>query len=122
VYYAITNFWFNKKLVIYKMHWFLDGKIWKDHIDRNGLNNQRSNIRDCDNSKNQMNKIKSKNKSSIYKGVCYLKKLNKWEVRIQINGISTLIGRYKDEIFAAKKYDELAKIYHKEFARLNFPD
>ena len=93
-----------------------------DHKDRNRLNNQRNNLRPCNNSKNQMNKIKSENKSSIYKGVSFIKRINKWEVKIQINGKPVLIGRYKDEIFAAKKYDEMAKINHKEFARLNFPD
>lgn len=121
VFYACTGIWINGKINIYKMHWFIDGKIWKDHKDRNGLNNQKDNLRQCNNSNNQMNKIKSVNKSSIYKGVSFIKRINKWEVKIQINGKPKLVGRYYDEIIAAKKYDEMAIINHGEFARLNFP-
>jgi hypothetical protein len=94
-----------------------------DHIDGNGLNNTRSNLRlatMCENRKNSAKKDKSC--SSHFKGVSWYKQSNKWHAEIGSNKIRYSIGYFNDEIEAAKAYDIKAKELHQEFARLNFPD
>jgi len=89
-----------------------------DHIDGNGLNNQKSNLRVCTNQQNSFNHKRGINKSG-YKGVGYVDGLVR--ARICINGKLIHLGMYKNEIEAAKAYDSAAIYYYGEFAKLNFP-
>lgn len=98
-----------------------DSKIKVDHIDHNGLNNQRQNLRIATSAQNAMNKKSSKNTSSKYKGVTY-RRLNKWEASIYLFKKYKYIGIFSTEIEAAKAYDEMAKLHFGEFACLNFKD
>jgi len=91
-----------------------------DHIDHNMLNNQGSNIRACSYSQNNQNRLKIKLCSSKYKGVCWHKHSNKWQVKITVNKKRIQIGLYTDAIEGAKAYDKKAKKYFGEFACLNF--
>ncbi len=92
-----------------------------DHKDGNGLNNQRCNIRIATNAQNQQNQINlAGGKSSCFKGVCWSKADNKWYVHITVKSRSVRLGSYISEIEAALVYDEAAKEYFGEFARLNF--
>jgi len=92
-----------------------------DHKDGNGLNNQKGNLRICTKSQNQYNKSIQKNNKSGYKGVWFDKIRLRWAVSITIDGKSRRIGRYTDIVQAARAYDEAAKRYYGEFAKLNFP-
>lgn len=87
-----------------------------DHIDRNPLNNQKSNLRVCTRSDNQKNKL-IQPKTSIYKGVS--KRGGKYGVYIRINGKHTYIGSFDNEKDAALAYDDAAIKHHGEFAYLN---
>ena len=60
-------------------------------------------------------------KSSKYYGVTWNKKDKKWKLTITIEGERTYIGSYDSEEEAARKYDELVKIYYGNRAKLNFP-
>ncbi len=93
-----------------------------DHINRNGLDNRRSNLRFCTSSQNIQNQTTMRSGTSRYKGVCWDKYFNKWEARVQLQPKRYLIGRFKNEIEAAKAYDTKAKELFGEFARLNFPE
>ena len=89
-----------------------------DHIDRNGLNNTRDNIRACTPSQNQANRrVWIKKTSSRFLGV--IKHQNGWLSSITKNRIRMTIGCFKDEIEAAKAYNEAAIKHHGEFATLN---
>lgn len=94
-----------------------DGKV-TDHIDHDGLNNQRSNIRVCTQQQNMMNKRKRKNNSSKYKGVYFLK-TNKWIAQIHFDNKSIHLGLFDDELEAAQAYDKKAIELFREFAKTN---
>jgi len=98
--------------------------LFVDHINHNGLDNRKANIRPATHSQNNFNRIISTrgDLSSKYKGVAWNKSKKKWQARIGIYGKRKHIGHFKDEIQAAKAYDKAAKKYHGEFASLNFPD
>jgi len=119
VFYATRNIRINKKQITIYMQWdILNGK-YIDHIDNNGLNNQRINLRFCTNSQNQMNKRKRKNTSSIYKGVYFNKRDKKWMSYINIKHKFIFIGYFNLESDAAKSYNQKAIELFGEFARVN---
>ena len=97
----------------------IDPNIQIDHMDRDGLNNQRSNLRLATISQNQMNK-KGHSKYSSYKGVTFEPKRNMWRADIQTQS-ERRRKSFKTEIEAAKWHDVVAKELHGEFAYLNFP-
>ena len=89
-----------------------------DHINHNRLDNRKNNLRIVNNSQNQMNRKINKNKTSKYKGV-YLFCKNKWRVIAAFNKKKYHLGLFDNEIDAAKKYNEFAIKYFKEYAYLN---
>lgn len=127
-YYAVrakeTTERINGKQSKYRMHRLIlgvtDPKILIDHIDHNGLNNQRSNLRIATAAQNCCNKTSLKNSTSKYLGVSFIKRDQLWAGQIQVNGIKKRLGVFKSEETAARAYDEAAKIYHGEYANLNF--
>lgn len=93
-----------------------------DHINGNGLDNRRINLRICTRSQNGKNRQLSKSNTSGYHGVTFTrdcKRTKPWLVNIRANGKIKYIGRYKDKKEAAFAYNEAAKKYHGEFATLN---
>lgn len=60
-------------------------------------------------------------KKSKYRGVCWDKSLQKWRVRIMVNGKRISLGVYDDEVEAAKVYDLQALKSLGGCAKLNFP-
>lgn len=90
-----------------------------DHIDNNHLNNNIKNLRPVTRSQNNMNRIKLRNTSSKFKGVCWNKQLNKWEVGIKINNKKKYLGLFKSETDAAIAYNNAAIELFGEYANLN---
>lgn len=91
-----------------------------DHIDGDGLNCQKKNLRLCTHADNMRNRIKTHNGSSQYKGLAWCKSNKNWIVRIMFNRKTIHIGRFKDEIDGAKAYDAKARELFGQFARTNF--
>lgn len=90
-----------------------------DHKDHDGLNNQRSNLRNCTRSQNHQNKRPQG--VSKYLGVSKHGDRG-WRAKIKYNGRYVELGHYKSEELAARIYDREAKIHFGEFANLNFPN
>ena len=99
-----------------------------DHINRNGLDNRRSNLRICTYSQNSINRRLIRGYSwgylSKYRGVTKMHRrgqLSKpWIARISHNRKQIHLGTFSTEREAAEAYDEAALKYHGEFAHLNF--
>lgn len=92
-----------------------------DHINGNGLDCRKSNLRIAGQKLNQANIRKVKPHSSQYKGVFRRKSDGKWMVQICINYKSIHLGQFSDEAEAARCYDQAALAAWGDFANLNFP-
>lgn len=111
-----------------KMHRFilgLHGKKFQhisvDHINGNGLDNRKSNLRRADMSQNLAN-IHTRHSKHIFKGVSYSsrKKHCQWRARIRKDNKLIDLGHYPTVELAAAAYDGAAKALYGEFANGNF--
>lgn len=121
-YYVVVVYNVNGKVAKKDIHRFLlnpDVGMVVDHINSNGLDNRRVNLRVCTNKENCRNRRALKNKSSSYKGVSWNKNAQKWTAQIVVNARRIHLGSFADEIAAAKAYNEKALTYFKSFANLN---
>lgn len=95
-----------------------------DHIDGNGLNNTRTNLRVVTRSQQSCNTRKGKGQirkgTSKYKGVYLNKARGRYYAKIHIKGTCIGLGSYQIEEEAARAYDAAAKQFFGEYARLNF--
>ena len=92
--------------------------VFADHINGDGLDNRRCNLRLTTASQNGINRRKV-NGSSQYKGVSWNKPLNKWIVHIKKDGKILHLGCFLSEGEAAKTYNKKAIELFGEYARLN---
>lgn len=93
---------------------------WVDHINRNTLDNRRSNLRLVTPAQNGWNRRGERGALSPYKGVT--RDGNQWTAQITVNGETHRIGRFNSDVEAARAYDLVAMRLHGEFAHLNLLD
>lgn len=91
-----------------------------DHINGNGLDNRRENLRLCTNAENLRNRGKTKSNTSGYKGVTWHKGDGKYRAQMTYKGKVFHIGCFDNPVAAARAYDEKARELHGAFARTNF--
>ena len=99
------------------IHHLLVGKKKIDHRNRNGLDNRRSNLRECTHQQNLFNVGLRKDNISGSKGVS--KSGNKWSAEISKSGNKLRLGYFDTPQMAAVAYNEAAKKLFGEFAYLN---
>ncbi len=98
-----------------------EGNKLCDHINGNGLDNRKTNLRPATRAQNGWNRRKNRVKSrSRYKGLAWDSKDKRWEVRISVNGRRIYVGRFQDQTEAARAYDRAARRYHGRYAQVNF--
>lgn len=112
-----------QSLKIYMHRVIMEAKTGQmvDHINGNGLDNRKSNLRFCNKSTNGMNRGKNKNNTSGYKGVSLCndqKRRKKWMARICINRVWKQLGRFYTPQEASLAYQEASNKYHKEFSSI----
>lgn len=124
--YACANIIKGEKAVI--MHRFImkpEKNVFIDHINGNGLDNRKENLRLCTNQQNQGNQKISKKNTSGYRGVSKLitryksKKYVYWRAEIVKNGKQIRIGSFKNIKDAARAFNAEAIKHFGEFAKLN---
>ncbi len=93
-----------------------DKNIVVDHINHNGLDNRKSNLRICTSGQNTCNCLTSKNNKSGHKGVYWSKERKKWCAQISINNKTKGLGRYDTIEEAIEAREKAAKEYYGEFA------
>jgi hypothetical protein len=94
-----------------------------DHINGNSLDNRRGNLRVCTNQQNSFNKTRTTKRGGVttkFKGICWHKRLKKWQANICFNSRKIHIGYFDTEAEAACAYDQKCKHLFGQFAAPNF--
>lgn len=91
--------------------------LMTDHIDGDGLNNQKSNLRICTSAQNQANSTIRKDNTTGYKGVSF--KQGKYHATISANCKQIHLGVFETKEEARDAYLKASKKYHKEFSRVS---
>lgn len=93
-----------------------------DHINGDGLDNRRTNLRLCTHQNNMRNMKPGRPASSRFKGVAWYRRDGRWRAYLVIDAKQTHLGYFDDETEAAHAYDRAARRHFGAYARLNFPD
>lgn len=102
-----------------RMHRLLSGADkgqYVDHIDGDGLNNRRDNIRVCRQRDNMRNRKMPTTNSTGYKGVWWDKRINCYRACIRVDDKTMHLGRFDDPSEAHKAYCEAAEKYYGEYS------
>lgn len=110
-----------KRRIIYLHRFIMDAPegLTVDHINGNGLDNRRCNLRICSQGDNVRNRRHASGGTSKYQGVCWNKARRKWQANITVDNRLCYLGLFDDEQDAARAYNAAAVEHFGEFARLN---
>ncbi len=88
-----------------------------DHIDCNGLNNRRCNLRLADKYQNASNRGLMRTNTSGFKGVSWSKTRGKWHAKFGARGVLRSLGYYQTAVEAHEAYKAAASAAHGSFWR-----
>ena len=105
----------------HRLAWLWVYGVWPpehvDHIDGDSLNNKISNLRHAINAENGRNRGAQRNNKIGIKGVSWNVGKEKWQAKIQHNGVGKHLGYYVTPEEARDAYREAANELHGYFAR-----
>ena len=114
----VKRFWMHRVIMERILGRELEPGECIDHINGNGLDNRRCNLRLATIIQNNFNKRISSLNTSGYKGVYWRPDKKKWAAEIRANGKRLRLGYFDSAEYAYDAYCEAAKEMHGEFARL----
>lgn len=116
--YAVSSH-FGKIVYMHRIVMGAKSDQFVDHIDGNGLNNSRENLRFATTSQNNMNQRKRSDNTSGHKGISWCPDREKYQVYINIDRKRKSLGRYKTLEEAIYVRDQAVKAHYGEYSREN---
>lgn len=113
-----ASIYMHKEILQRKLGRPLEQREITDHRDRDGLNNQRDNLRPTSHSGNRQNCAKLPGVTSQFIGV-HLEE-GRWVTHIRVRKKGIYVGTYRDEVSAAIAYDAAAREHFGPLANVNF--
>ena len=106
----------------FPMHTLITGFALTDHRNGDGLDNQRSNLREATYAQNAWNRRAKQGSQTGFKGVNWSgDRTRRWQARIMKDGKRCFLGNFDTPVEAALAYDAAARALFGEFAWVNFP-
>lgn len=105
-----------------RLHTFLTGWPLVDHINGDGLDNTRANLRPATKAQNNANSVIHSHNTSGYKGVSLHLATGLWRAYVGGSRDREWLGYFRSPEEAARAYDAAALARYGEFARPNFPN
>lgn len=110
------------RILMHRQIMGVSGDVQLDHINRNGCDNRRENLRIASARVNSLNRKQFKNNTTGYRGVYLDRRINKWDARIRVDGVLKFLGIFDTPEDAARAYDREALAANRSHAQLNFPE
>lgn len=105
----------SKVIYLHRLILNLKKGVHADHIDGNGLDNRKINLRSCSHAQNMRNSRRGKSNSGI-KGVNFHNTTGKWRARIMLNRKEYSLGYFKTKEEAVNAYNQESIKLHGEYS------
>lgn len=121
-FYARRNDYKDGKQTTVLMHKVISNRLRfkhrADHINRDGLDNRRRNLRDATVKQNNENTRRRRDNTSGHRGISWCRRKSKWWARIQHNGKRIHLGYFDklEDAIAARKEAEKKYFTHRDKA------
>ena len=106
----------NTTVLMHRMIMRYPSGLQVDHIDGDGLNNRKSNLRVATHTQNMWNRGPQRNSVTGFRGVCWSHREGKWRARISVNNCKIDIGFFDTPEAAHAAYVRASEKLHGEFA------